>query len=389
MNSQDLEAYPCFVQGSQQPIFEGSGDEDFKCANCENVLGKKFSPRSIVAVDLECYSCKFITRTPSWPDNEVMPLNLITVGSDGKYLIKSTVKITGGVTMTCDQEIARIHAITNSKKADDEKIILSTVFFDSLVTELNVYTNNEFETKYVRTLRARKSGNIRYLNSPLAWAIVHCRSCFEEQDFPSHNADYVALLYIQQYRHAISRWKHHPLFESIVIAISSEFHHLITMLISASYLEDVGNQVGFTDTKAAEGKSPDLYLNIGHDSRLSIEVKSPQTLYWPNENFSLADLENSIVAAAKSAKNQITGTSGMLVIGATSLESGFKELFEQAIINVLNRNKISSRIEAIAGVVHTPLNIKDSHGLLSSISQFSPHKNPRFNGISAIRTTPQ
>lgn len=385
MNKKYISTYPRFIQGSDQPAFEGLGTDDFVCSNCGNILAKNLDTRSLAAVDIECRACGVVTRTASWPDNETMPFHILLLSLGKKYLLNTPLKLNNRLVITCEQEVARIKAITGSKKAGNDLVTLSHEVLDTLVLELNIYTNGDFEKNLTRTLNARKKGNMRFLDFPLAWAIAHLRARLDENFIDVQSIDKIAIQYLQQYRETNSRWKHHPLFTSIVRAICSEFHHFITMLITACYLEDSGNRIGLTDSESAKGRSPDLYINTELNERVSIEVKAPKVFLWPQENKNSSEFERSIFSALQSARGQITGSSGLVVIGANSLSPDFEELFKKAIVKVLQEKNISSRIEAVISVVHVSSSPLEMDHQISSFSNFDFHKNPRFTGVAAIR----
>lgn len=385
MEKNENEGYPRLIQSGNGPIFEGSGTNNFTCENCGNLLAINIHLRSLIAIDIQCGKCNHTTRTPSWPDNEAMPAILLTLGSEGHFRVDGPIILNEISAFSCYQEVARIISLTGSKPLPSHSLILSHESLENLVFELNFYTNNKFKKKLDSALRAYKSGNINFLESPLAWSIVHLRQRIQDRDNKLSNMDLVAIHYFYQYHEAIIAWKHHPMFPHIAKAISSEFHHLITMLATASYMEHLGNRIGFTETSTNTGRSPDLYINIGINNRLSIEVKAPKALHWPQNNQTLYDLERAITGALKSAGGQIIASSGLVVISASSFTANIKALFNEAIINVLALNRTSSKIEAVAGVVHTPYTDPRTYLQGSSESYFTIHNNPNFKGTKSIR----
>jgi hypothetical protein len=151
------------------------------------------------------------------------------------------------------------------------------------------------------------------------------------------------------------------------------------MLSAAAYLSDVGNEIGITDTKSATGRSPDLYINTRVDGRLSIEVKAPDLFFWPAPKLNLADTEKHIHKALRSARDQLTGEEGGIVVVGASHPGEYNDIFAKAIENVVNSGKVSTRIAAIVGVCHLPF-INPGHGKVESGIQANVtfEINPRF-----------
>lgn len=185
---------------------------------------------------------------------------------------------------------------------------------------------------------------------------------------------------------SVKRWIHHHHFDIIATSLCVEFNHTSTMLVALGYLNEQGNSVGITDTLSASGRSPDLYINTGPYSRLSIEVKAPSNFFWPAAVPSLSSMEIHIQRLLKSARDQLSGEDGgVVIIGASHPDLSMEKIFNQAIKNVVRNGKLSSRIAAVAGVFHV-LEEGPRKGSFGSRvhSRILPELNPKFNGKNPI-----
>jgi hypothetical protein len=379
-------ARPTVVQGSSAPIMRGGGSDDFACRHCGHTLAQDYNKRSLIAVDIECFRCRKISRTEQWPDGESLPQHLIRLTAGKRYIIGSTVLGHGGVAFSCDYEIDRVRALTSAALEVPSKLNLSPHDLDLLEDELNILTEYEFAKMVAAAKRARGVGNIAFTKCPPAWAMEHLRSRLSEDPWVVSREDEIAIGYLYQLRHIIARWQHHHFFPLVAKSLCSEFRHAVTMLLAASHLSDVGNEIGITNTLASVGRSPDLYLNVGAEHRISIEVKAPNSFFWPLPQLSLADLEKQIHRVLRSAREQLTGEGGGIVVLGVGFGDEYKAVFAKAVENVASSGKMSTRIAAIFGV-HQFSSIKSSHdGLLNCDIEvtFCLAKNPRYPGVNPV-----
>jgi hypothetical protein len=377
---------PCLVQETALPVFEGGGIEDLTCAHCNHILAARIDPRSLIGLDIECFACKKTTRTPSWPQGETLPKGVISVGSTGRHVI-SQIPIGREGVFTCDAEIQRIQNSTRIKPLrSDGPVVVTIQALDIWEAELNNLTRNKFLKPIAAARRAHASGNKRFVQCPPAWALVHLRDRLLANKLGSADADTIAIAYIAQIHGLLHRWYHHHHFPLITSALSSEFNHTVTMLTAAGFLTDYGNDMGITDTISAKGRSPDLYVYTGRQSRFSFEVKAPDVLFWPSPALSVQDVEKYIYRSLNSAKGQITGeTGGAVIIGASHPDPSSKRNFVAALTNVISSGKVSSRIAAVLGVFHNCDHYSNSsENTWQARSQVWGEKNPKFVGENPV-----
>lgn len=382
---------PTCIQGSQAPMFHGEGADRLKC-QCGHVLIEGYKPRQYAGIGFECVNCKSLTLSESWPIGEPLPRTIVTLGRSGRFLLGSTVDVKGKAGFTCDQEIERVGRETKVRPPANVPFDLSLDALQQLESEINLLSAGELDKAIRSAERAHASGNVNFLNSPPAWAICHMKSCVESATINlDDERTLAALTFLQLAKHLIERWEHHPLFALMSKALVLEYPHAITQLIAAAYLSEHGNPIGFNDPARFEGQSPDLFINANVFETISLEVKAPRELQWPNPCPSLSTMETLLVKQLQKASKQITGElGGVVIIGTSWASREGEQVFQQALENLDKRKKISSRI---AGVVGVCLNISGHYyfpagkPLTSNIAAHtSVHLNSRFSGQQFINT---
>lgn len=378
------------MQGSSLPVFRGRGRTSLLCEHCSHVLVEGYEPRKLIAIGIECFQCSRVTRTPEWGAHESLPHNLVTCGSYGRFLLKGTVDLGTDVALSTDQEIARVRSIVGVAAPAPTPLHLTRGGLEALALEINTFTNNAFSRAVGDTRAASAKGNKRFTRYPAAWALVHLERQLSKGVIDLDSADGIALAFLHWLRDAASRWRHHPLFPLVARSLVHEFHHAVTMLVIASYLSEHGNHIGFTNTPMEHGRSPDLYVNTGPTSRLSIEVKAPEPLQWPAREPEAPSLVRIIENQAKASRDQMTGSAGgILVLGAFHPEPRFPALLGAALKRTMTEKKISKRIAAIATVSLSSIVVGSQvkGGIASNLEAvIAVEPNPRFPGRSPVRT---
>lgn len=386
---------PVIVQGSAAPVFRGPSGGAFCCGVCGHVLVDGYDPRSLIAIDIECFKCKAITRTDPWPNVEPLPTTLVTLGDVGRFLIKGTVDLKHRAAMSCDQEIDKMRADTLPKSQSRAKLDLSPGSLMALETELDVLTDGAIQKMVASAKRAHGAGNTTFaqMKSPPVWALVQLHSSLSNGQINMDGLDGIAIAYVQTLRDSLHRWQHHPLFSTIARSLCHEFHHGITAFTVASYLSDHGNDVGITDTSTQPGKSADLFINVARNETLSIEVKCPQAFFWPAQRPNKADMARKIELAIKAARNQITGTAGgIVVIGAGHPVLGFNSELDECIKEVVGSGRVSRRVAAVVGIAFYGARIegRDASGpKITSGGEVYVTRNPRFPGPNPVDIEPR
>lgn len=385
-------ARPVIIQGSIAPVFRGPSGNALRCGGCGHVLVEGYDPRSLIAIDIECYKCKTITRSDQWPKGEPLPTTLVTLGDAGRYLIKGTVDLKDRAAMSCDQEIARVRTSTLPKPQSRAHWELTPDSLMVLETELDVLTDGAIQKMTASAERARGAGNETFaqVKSPPVWALAQLHIALSKGQIDLDGIDGIAIAYVQNLLDSLHRWQHHPLFNVIARSFCHEFHHAITAFTIASYLSDHGNDVGITDTSTQRGKSPDLFINVARHETLSIEVKCPQAFFWPAKRPCKAEIARRIEREVKAARNQITGSAGgVVVIGGGHHAHGFHVDLEECIKDVMGGGRVSRRVAAVADIAFygAAFDGPDANGprITSGGRVYIAH-NPRFPGPNPVET---
>lgn len=369
-------------------MFRSLGTGSFLCVGCGHLLVSQFDPRSLIALDIQCYKCATISRTPPWPGNEPLPMQLVTIGKTGAYLIKGTV-VTGHGAMTCDEEIERVSALIGIRPVRRETFDFSEASLDAVEAKMNVICPS-FATCLARTKVAEARRNFQFMKFPPAWALQQLRRVVQARRFDPRGADGLAFTYLQMTISTLDRWAHHPLFESIAHSVLFEFHHSIAQLIAASYLADHGNRIGFSEPSKAGGRTPDLFVNLDAGSKLGLEVKAPAEWQWPNTLPSDARIARVVEEKAKQSRGQIANSGGILVLGAFIPDPRFGERVQAVVEALCGTNRVPSRIAAVALVNLAPHPDVTAGApgvaLLQSEARVTPILNPRYSGVNPIQT---
>ncbi|WP_421880783.1 hypothetical protein [Methylibium sp.] len=296
-----------------------------------------------------------------------------------------------GRVLTCDAEIERASQVSGCMPKTQSRIELNLQGVRTLELQLAKLTSGAFSDALASAERAYAAGNHSFMKSPAAWATTHLRRIMVGGDLEIASKDGMALAYVNVLQHAIARWQHHPMFTSVAKGFVYEFHHSITMLATAGAMSDMGNRIGFTQTAEAFGRSPDMYVSVDHANRISIEIKAPVELQWPRPTPTLERFTTLIANRAKDASKQFGEAGvGLLVIGASELNSQSQSIFEAAVEAAIHSKNISRRIAAIVGV-HLSGQPEIKHVGVDSLAtsnsfRFFLRNNPAYIGPAFLRT---
>lgn len=276
------------------------------------------------------------------------------LSATGNYSFTNTHDLDGTFTIASDREVARVCNETNMRPAETGGWFLAGDELDALQIKLDIISDGEFSKCVARTERAIKVGNEKFLKYPPAWALLRLRSRIREGEINFVGDDGAASAYLFLLQHLVSRWHHHPRFSLMAKELVYNTPHTMAVLTAASYLADRGNPIGFTDSGSGRSgsQSPDLFVNLGPSDRVSIEVKAPSELQWPNDSRpSYRSLEQLIRKQLTSARGQITSTAGgIVVIGASVLSHENRLDFEATVDSLIEQGNVSVRIAAVTGI---------------------------------------
>lgn len=355
MNSESSEktnnSRPVLLQCTSAPLFLGSSACDLTCG-CGQILIKGYDPRQYIEIDIECYSCKGVTRTDSWPVGEALPYSLLSIGREGRIALSGNINMTRNSSFICDQAIDKV-AYDTAVRPGKTTLKLSLEGLDELGRDLDRISGGEYLKSLASTERAYKAKNELFLKFPLAWAISHLKRRILEGEISFHDKkDSAAVAYLNFVPYYFSRWEHHPLFAALSKGCVLEFYHTVTQLVAASYFSDYGHYIGFTNAVGVVGRSPDLYVNKTPFERCSIEVKAPSELQWPHDLPSVDKLEKIIEKQIKKARGQVTGElGGIVVVGVSAFGLESEEIINGCIKSLIKRGKVPARVTGVSSVL--------------------------------------
>lgn len=379
------------VQGSSAPVFTGGGRESLKC-KCGNVLIEGFDTREFTGFYIRCYSCGDLSFTALWPDDEPLPQTTLNLGSKGQYRLDSAVATHGKVVITTQAEIDRLRQLNGRGNLRNFLIGIGPDGITGLKEMFDEVGGEVFRRALGQTKR-RLSGQ-NSMEKPLAWAYLRIESAARRLHIDLTTEDGVALAYLLIAHQCIDDWRGQPMFAYFARGIfNNEFLHAVTGLVMASHLRRFGNAVGFTDTHRHERKgeqSPDLYLNITAQDRLSIEIKTPEPFQWPASPRSMEQTVNVIEKQVKLAKKQLTGTQGgIVVIGTSIAHADWARQVKEAIRILISSNRISRRIAAVGAVCINTVSARELSSLSvgSEVASIFAIPNLAYDGDAKINTS--
>jgi len=311
----------------------------------------------------------------------------------GRRLICPTIEQPADVTLTCDQERAIESVETRPRPAETGSTELSQASLGALATELDVLSGGRFTPYLESAERAIARGERYFPRNPLAWAIRYLLRQLDHGTLQEDEDTLVALALITGYKHVLSRWLHHPHFPHLARELCSSFHHTLSQLIAASYLEDLGNRIAHNPPAPDAGPSADLYVRLSATKKFRLEVKTPKAIEWPNKLDQRSEMEIVVEKRLSKAKKRgqiSTSNPGVLIIGSSCITRGFFEDFDNAIHTTLQN--YGTRYRGVAAVALVGLNELSLERIGSNSAGFSAAyrvviaKNPYYFEDNPIRT---
>lgn len=347
---------PRLVQGGDAPLFRSRAGEVNLVCQCGRTLVEGFLPRRLIALDLQCSGCGFVTTTPEWPAGEPLPLSLASIGRTGHFFIGGSVDLDQGPgSLTCDQEIERVARLAGITAPGSSSLDLTEEGLQSLERRFSEWWP-DFHRAMRRTRTAFDRGNLTFLDFPPAWAMLQLRRSSLQGHIDATGADGVAIGYLQVLLHVCERWQHHPGFPEVRRAMLTDFRHNVTQMLAASYLADAGNWIGLGEPLAGGGRSSDLYVNLDSVTRHAVEVKAPNEFWWPNGPGSPDRIGRVIESKFRESRGQINAVGGgILVIGAGSASADFIEVAQRVAEELNAAGRVPTRIAGVVIVGMEPM----------------------------------
>ena len=262
----------------------------------------------------------------------------------------------------------------------------SDLALDDFAACLNDFSRGRLIAKQQELERTRVQGDLKP-RATLAWALWRLRD-----SGPAQSDEYlIALRMVYLARKLVDRWGNNPGAVAVCGCLAHEFPHAVGTLSAASFLEDVGNIVGFTDIRTASGRSSDLYLE-SEGRRVPVEIKAPGQLQWPAQpNPSDQGLENFVARKLERARCQIEG-GGIVVLTSLAYQSDSRVRMERLVTKLRDGGKLPSPLAAVVGVCEEALQVSQLEAnsyLLEQRGHIWLVQNPRYAGLPLnIETVP-
>lgn len=385
-------APPYCVQGSDDPAFRGNEPtgESFTCqSGCGQTLIAEYDPESYVSVGIQCFRCKHVSITPHLPQGEVFATSVVSLGTDGAYLLGSTVNVPPGAIITTDQEIEKEIALT-APRQDLIKFELSEEGISRICDIYKSATGVDLD-KQIKTVG--RLGEAAATIFPFAWSICHLAQRIEKNILDIRKSDTAtALLWVRQFCHVVGTWQHHPRFKVVAAGLGKprSFLHTSTELIAAAYLYHAGNRVGLSLEDKINEPNPDLYVRGVQGGKFYLEVKAPEPLQWSNKaGVDPAIIYKSVKSSIKKSTRQINKSRrGILIISSSLIYDGSSKILEGAIERAVKADgRNHKHLAAVVGVVPQDYNVgTPSNGAMNmSVSyNFSVTLNEHFSGENPV-----
>jgi hypothetical protein len=383
---------PVLVQGSDAALIRvtNGGDGAFLCGACGHLLIHGYHPECAVGIDIECYRCKHVTRTPGRRAGVRLHPQLVRLGNDGRYFVGSTIEQPVDVMLICEHEIAAERAEMGASEPESTSLELSERGLALLVRHLDLLSGGMLTPRLRSAERAFATGNRNFRENELAWAVTVLRERLGQKTLHFDRSALMATMFINTTSHLLGRWRNHPTIARRALELCTDFRHALTLMIAATYLEEHGNAISFNP--AGSQPSPDLFIRTRAAERLYLEVKAPEALAWPNVGATRSQLRSVVERCLRKARAQIgSRRPGILVIGSSCVEPlNIVSNLERAVRAVFRAKGADHRgiaaITIVAAESHSSQLITARELSLSSSFRVTPIKNPHYFRPNPLRS---
>ncbi len=383
---------PIVIQGSGKPCFRCDVETDatLDCASgCGQVLIENYFPEIFVNIAIKCFNCCSITRTSGLDPGDVLSNRILNFGEKGEFLLNSTVNIPDGVILTCDHEIRRQLEFA-APRPGSFPLDLSEDGIRDLVEQYDQLIGGKFALQREKIERSGANG-AREL--PFAWAVVHLERCIRADNLNLKHPDTVtAVTWLSMFRYVNGIWGHHPRFQVVGrdLGKPNSFLHTASQFITAAYLFQVGNLIGFSIEDEHGKPNPDLYIKIGLGYRFFLEVKSPKYLQYGSCNIVVKKLiEKTLKNCIKKSSGQINRSHrGILIISSSYMSHSFRSNFQDEINNCLRaKGRDHKYLAAVVGI-SPEIKFSTVNGILKyeAAFHFSVTPNDHYDGKNPVET---
>src|SRR5205814_3582845 len=120
-------------------------------------------------------------------------------------------------------------AFTNVGEASRPTLDLSLRGLTDAIAEISAALSSDLEKRIETASRAIRLGHKYHLECAPAWAFAQLRESLAKNSLDLGGADLMAMAYIEQLRHLIAHWRHHPVFPDLAREFLDDYHHAATV----------------------------------------------------------------------------------------------------------------------------------------------------------------
>ena len=364
-------------------MFSGAGNGDLICQCGGSCLIKGFDPRNFLGIRIKCFRCGTVSTTPGLAVGEILPHDAVAIAPREAPAV-TTSPVPPGAVLADQAAVTSEYALTRPRNPPTDRLTLSLAVLEATAAEYDRLTGGRLAQHCAATPPAMEPKQGDY---PFAWSLLRLREQLNQSGWSwlQHNDDAIAAMYVAAMRHLLDCWGQHPLLDRLVAPLSApgQFMRTVAGLATAKLLFDAGNRVGFTLP------APDVQLHFSTSAgeALSLALRAPDTLQWPERERSRPQLLRAVVSdALASAHGQVNVRNpGIVVLLASILLPGFEQALVDSVHAVFRAVGRKHRgVAAIAIVVPKVFTVerRDQMGFAYA---FYPLRNPHFAGENPIR----
>jgi hypothetical protein len=374
-----------FVQGSDQPVLNGTGAGTLPCP-CGNTLITGYDPLLTLGISIRCARCEVVTTTPPLPDGAMPPSAVLVVSPSAQPRIVA-MTVAPGVAVISQTEMDRLSALFRPVTPANNTYRMSADLLDAAAVAYERYLGVP-----LRDVPARPDEPFRDLRDhALAWAVGHLRAALRDPSWRGiHDApDAVAALHVAGFLHFVATWSHHPLFPAMAATASDRgcSLHGLAPFAAAHCLNMMGNRILFPPPTGYPGRIEGFGLVTGAAGALPVHIEVFDRFEFPfGVQWDQASLLTAVSAAIEAAQGHINlRHPGLLLLSPGSAPGGYDVALHQAMQSAMRSLGRKNRgLMAVASVLlrqqpaPDPAAVRFGYGFL-------PVANQRYLGENQLR----
>lgn len=334
------------------PLFIGEGQRDLVCRCGESVLVRGYQPERLLGLDLQCFRCGAVTRTPTLADGAAPPAEA-HVARRASIPVATPLPLPPGAALVGEEEAARLDALIRPADAPRVPTVADASGLAEVKADYERLTGGKLDA-HQAALQAGAMGSQAAF--PLAWALAHLARRVDVPDWTRTPTpeDTTAVAQLAAFRHFLACWSRHPLFERFVAGAAADGFSLHDLAVfgAAKCLSDAGNRVVFEG--AGTGRVDSFRLLLAPPEYMTVLVRRFDRYEWPRETMlDVAPIRGAVIEALEAAQSRINPRHpGILVLSAGSVRYEFDQKLVDAIQLALRTEGRRHRgVAAIAAIL--------------------------------------